>query len=132
MAREATSDDIMAASPLPQNILVVLFGHDPNVVADRCSTLQSAGYDTLITTTADEAEEFLVSHSADVLLVGSQTGPLTRLRLAEKARECGVAVVHIAYHNHPQAHEHEIYVTRPLGPNQLLNAMDRALRQQRK
>src|SRR5689334_20044177 len=98
----------MAASPLPRNILVLLFGHDPNVVADRCSTLQSAGYDTMITTTAGEAEQLLSSGAADVLLVGSQTGPLTRLRLAEKARAHGVAVVHIAYHNHPPAHEYEI------------------------
>jgi DNA-binding response OmpR family regulator len=122
----------MAASPLPRNILVLLFGHDPNVMADRCSTLQSAGYDIVVTTTAAEAEQMLASRTADVLLVGSQTGPLTRLRLAEKARACGIAVVHIAYHNHPQAHDDEIYVTRPLGPNDLLSAMNRALRRQRR
>ena len=122
----------MAASPLPENIVVVLFGHDPNVVAERCSTLQSDGYETVITTTAGEAEHLLASGAADVLLVGSQTGPLTRLRLGEKARVYGVAVVHIAYRNHPQAHGDEIYVTRPLGPNDLLTAMHRALRRRQR
>jgi DNA-binding response OmpR family regulator len=117
----------MAASPLPRKTLVVLFGHDPNVVDDRCATLHSSGYQTYITTTAGEAEQCLRDGTADVLLVGSQTGPLTRLRLAEKARQFGVSVVHIAYHNDPEAGEDEIYVTRPLGSKELLDAMDRAL-----
>jgi DNA-binding response OmpR family regulator len=117
----------MAALPLPRKTLVVLFGHDPNVVDDRCATLHSGGYETLITTTAGEAERCLRDGTADVVLVGSQTGPLTRLRLAEKARQYGVPVVHIAYRNHPEAGEDEIYVTRPLGAKELLDAMDRAV-----
>lgn len=121
----------MAASPLPQNILVVLFGHDPVVVPERCSALRNGGYDCVVTTTAGEAESYLTRRGADALLIGSQTGPLTRLRLAEKARQNGVAVVHIAYHNHPQPAEDEIYVTRPLGETELLNAMTKALRRRR-
>ena len=122
----------MAASPLPQNTIVVLFGHDPNVVEDRCSTLSSGGYDCIISTTARETEDYLEARTPDVLLVGSQTGPLTRLRLAEKARQHGVAVVHIAYHNHPDPGEDEIYVTRPLGATELLDAMYRALKNHKK
>lgn len=122
----------MAALPLPRKTLVVLFGHDPNVVDERCSALHSGGYDTHITTTAGEAEQCVRDGTADVLLVGSQTGPLTRLRLAEKARQHGAAVVHIAYRNHPEAGEDEIYVTRPLGANELLDAMERALAHHRR
>jgi DNA-binding response OmpR family regulator len=117
----------MAASPLPRNTLVVLFGHDPNVIDERCAALRSGGFETVITITANEAEGMLRSGAADVLLVGSQTGPLTRLRLAEKARQHKVAVVHIAYHNHPEPGQDEIYVTRPLGAKELLDAMNRAL-----
>jgi len=118
----------MAALPIPRRVLVVLFGHDPNVIADRRAALESVGYETVVTMTASEAEQYLTSKLADVLLVGSQTGPLTRIRLAEKARQCGVAVVHIAYHNHPIPIADEIYVTRPLGASELLDAMSRALR----
>jgi DNA-binding response OmpR family regulator len=118
----------MAASPLPQDVVVVLFGHDPNVIANRCSALVDAGYRCVIATTAQEVEQHLMAGTTDALLVGSQTGPLTRLRLAEKARQNGVAVVHIAYHNHPVPSEDEIYVTRPLGSRELVAAMHRALR----
>jgi DNA-binding response OmpR family regulator len=112
--------------------MVVLFGHDPVVAPARCDALQSAGYDTVIATTASEAEEYLAAGIVDVLLVGSQTGPLTRLRLADKARKYGTPVVHIAYHNHPEPREDEVYVTRPLGAPELLDAMDRALRLHRR
>jgi DNA-binding response OmpR family regulator len=115
------------ASPLAGKALVVLFGHDPNVVENRCEALHSGGYETVIATTASDTEEQIASGRADALLVGSQTGPLTRLRLAEKARQHGVAVVHIAYPNHPEPSEDEVYVTRPLGAKELLDAMSRAM-----
>jgi DNA-binding response OmpR family regulator len=118
----------MAALPLPRNTVVILFGHDPNVVSERCAALQSGGYECVITTTAAEAEEQVARGVGDVLLVGSQTGPLTRLRLADKARQYGVAVVHIAYPNHPEPGQDEVYVTRPLGAPELLDAVHRALR----
>jgi DNA-binding response OmpR family regulator len=118
----------MAAYPLPLSTLVVLFGHDPTVVNDRCETLRGGGYECVVTTTANEAESYLSAKRADVLLVGSQTGPLTRLRLAEKARQHGVAVVHISYHNHPAPGEDEVYVMRPVGASELLDAMNRAIR----
>jgi hypothetical protein len=121
----------MAASPLPQNTLVVLFGHDPVVIPERCSALRNGGYDCLVTMTASETEVYLSNRHADALLIGSQTGPLTRLRLAAKARQHGVAVVHIAYPNHPEPAEDEIYVTRPLGETELLSAMTKALRRRR-
>jgi CheY-like chemotaxis protein len=117
----------MGASPLPQGPQVILFGHDPTVISDRCAVLRSAGYRTVVTTTAREAESLVAAGGSQALLIGSQTGPLTRLRLADIARNNGMAVVHIAYHNHPEPRGDEIYVTRPLGPKELLDAMSRAL-----
>jgi hypothetical protein len=83
-----------------------------------------------VATTAAEAEELVKAREAQALLIGSQTGPLTRLRLAELARNNRLAVVHIAYPNHPEPRGDEIYVTRPVGRNELLDAMSRAMAHQ--
>lgn len=121
----------MGVSSLAHDLEVILFGHDPTVIEDRCAVLRSAGYRPVVTTTAREAEQMVTEGNSRALLIGSQTGPLTRLRLADSARTHGVAVVHIAYPNHPEPRGDEIYVTRPVGRNELLDAMSRAMAHQR-
>lgn len=106
---------------------VLMFGHDPNVVEDRSTVLREAGYEPVMATTADEVEAQVQSGGYDALLIGSQTGPLTRIRLAEAARSAGVAVVHIAYRNHPESRVGEVYVARPLGRKELVDALHTAI-----
>jgi hypothetical protein len=115
----------MDESPQRRTNAIVLFGHDPALIGDRCAVLRQAGFSPVVAATANEAETAI--ERASVLFLGSHCAPMSRERLAAVARRHDVPVVNIPYSRFGNSPEGVIPVPKGATPSELIDTISRAL-----
>jgi hypothetical protein len=105
--------------------IVLLFGHDPVMVEERCTVLRTAGLIPMIVPTSGEAEALLAR--AAILFIGSYCAPLTRERLTAAARRHGVPVLSIPYSRTMKTPEGAVHVEKTVTATELAHAVALAI-----